>query len=109
MGGDMQPQGHVQILVNLIDFGMNAAGGRRRRPLAPRGLDRADGEEMTDGGEVYVESGVPWNGARAEGKGHDVRTDVGGYGGYQAIARDPATGFFLGATEKRKDGAAAGF
>jgi len=65
---------------------------------------------MTDGGFVYVESGVPWETVRAlEAKGHDVRTDVGGYGGYQAILRDAKRGVYFGASESRKDGQACGY
>jgi gamma-glutamyltranspeptidase/glutathione hydrolase len=110
MGGAMQPQGHVQILVNLIDFGMGLQEAGDAARWQHEGSSEPTGEEMTDGGYVYVESGVPWETVRAlEGKGHDVRTDVGGYGGYQAIMRDQARGVWFGASESRKDGQAAGY
>jgi gamma-glutamyltranspeptidase/glutathione hydrolase len=110
MGGAMQPQGHVQVLVNLIDFGMGLQEAGDAARWQHDGSSEPTGEEMTDGGFVWVESGVPWETVRAlEGKGHDVRTDVGGYGGYQAIMRDHARGVWFGASESRKDGQAAGY
>ncbi|MFA6955241.1 MAG: gamma-glutamyltransferase [Thermoanaerobaculia bacterium] len=110
MGGAMQPQGHVQILVNLIDFGMGLQEAGDAARWQHEGSSEPTGEAMTDGGYVFVESGVPWETVRAlEGMGHDVRTDVGGYGGYQAIMRDQARGVWFGASESRKDGQAAGY
>ncbi len=110
MGGAMQPQGHVQVLVNLIDFGMNlqAAGDAAR--WQHMGSAEPTGGVMTDGGFVNVESGISWEAVRAlKKKGHDVRYDMGGYGGYQAIMRDPVSGVYYGASESRKDGQAAGY
>lgn len=110
MGGAMQPQGHVQIIVNLIDFGMSLQEAGDAARWQHEGSSEPTGEEMTDGGFVFVESGVPWETLRAlEAKGHDVRTDVGGYGGYQAIMRDDKQGVYYGASESRKDGQAAGY
>jgi gamma-glutamyltranspeptidase/glutathione hydrolase len=110
MGGAMQPQGHVQILVNLIDFGMSLQEAGDAARWQHEGSSEPTGEAMTDGGYVYFESGVPWETIRAlEAKGHDVRTDVGGYGGYQAIMRDHGRGVWFGASESRKDGQAAGY
>lgn len=110
MGGSMQPQGHVQVLVNLIDFGMDlqAAGD------APRfnhgGLSEPMGTPpLPGGGVVAIEEGVPAALiAELEKRGH--RVTVGGHhGGYQAVMRDPVTGVYAGATESRKDGKAAGY
>ncbi len=110
MGGAMQPQGHVQILVNLIDFGMGLQEAGDAARWQHDGSSEPTGELMTDGGYVFVESGVPWETVRAlETLGHDVRTDVGGYGGYQAIMRDQARGVWFGASESRKDGQAGGY
>ena len=65
---------------------------------------------MTDGGDVDLESGIPYESARELMKrGHRVRFDLGGYGGYQAIMRDLRTGVYYGASESRKDGAAEGY
>ena len=111
MGGDMQPQGHVQVVVNLVDFGMNLQEAGDAIRFHHTGSSEPTGTIMKDGGELYLEEGLPEPVLQElMRRGHRIgREPVGAYGGYQAIARDPATGFFLGATEKRKDGAAAGF
>lgn len=110
MGGAMQPQGHVQILVNLIDFGMNlqeAGDAIRWQHLGSSDYDKA---KMTDGGFVEVESGLPWATLRElKQRGHDVRIGMLGFGGYQAIHRDAKNGTWIGASESRKDGQAAGY
>ena len=113
MGGGMQPQGHVQILVNMIDFGMNLqeAGdaARWRHGGSTQPTDGAD-DHLTDGGYVNLESGYSYETIRElMMKGHDVRYNVGGYGGYQAIMYDAENGVYYGASESRKDGQAAGF
>ena len=108
MGGAMQPQGHVQIVVNLVDFGMDlqAAGDFPR--INHGGSSQPTGEEMTDGGYVQVESGIPYETVRAlMMKGHRVRFALGPYGGYQAIMRKGKV--YFGASESRKDGQAAGY
>jgi gamma-glutamyltranspeptidase/glutathione hydrolase len=110
MGGDMQPQGHVQVLVNLIDFQMNvqaagdAARVRHLGSATPTGID-ADGA-----GTVLVESGIS-NAAVKElqQKGHHVQRAKGSFGGYQGILLDLQEGVLHGATESRKDGAAVGY
>jgi len=109
MGGGMQPQGHVQVLVNLIDFGMGlqAAGDAPR--IRHDGSSEPTGERMSDGGVVRVESGLPAEalaGLRKRGHRVEVVSD-GGYGGYQAIRRE--AGVWAGASESRKDGHAAGY
>lgn len=113
MGGAMQPQGHVQILVNMIDFGMNlqeAGDAPRWQHLG--NTEPTDGQQqyLTNGGYVEVERGVPYETVRElMKKGHQVRYGLGGYGGYQAIMRDHENGVYIGASESRKDGQAAGF
>jgi gamma-glutamyltranspeptidase/glutathione hydrolase len=110
MGGDMQPQGHVQVLTNLIDFGMNLQEAGDAARWHHEGSSEPTGESMTDGGYVDLESGIPYGSARElMHRGHRVRFDLGGYGGYQAIMRDPQTGVYYGASESRKDGAAEGY
>ena len=110
MGGAMQPQGHVQILVNLIDFGMNVQEAGDAPRLRHSGSSQPTGEVMTDGGSVNLEFGYSAETiARLEAMGHAVAVRAGGYGGYQGIRYDPATGVFYGATESRKDGIAAGY
>ncbi|KAB2896263.1 MAG: gamma-glutamyltransferase [Dokdonella sp.] len=112
MGGDMQPQGHVQILMNLIDFGMNLQEAGDAPRIQHEGSTSPEGQAtpMADGGWVDLESGFGYDTVRGlMHKGHSVRFADGPYGGYQAIARDPATGAYIGASESRKDGQAAGY
>jgi gamma-glutamyltranspeptidase/glutathione hydrolase len=112
MGGAMQPQGHVQIVMNLVDFGMNLqeAGDAPRiqheNDTEPTGQNTA----MSDGGVVQLESGFPYESVRAlMDKGHHVEWALGPYGGYQAIRFDAEHGVYYGASESRKDGQAAGY
>ncbi|HEY0178119.1 MAG TPA: gamma-glutamyltransferase family protein, partial [Dokdonella sp.] len=112
MGGDMQPQGHVEILMNLIDFGMNLqeAGDAPRIQHEGSTSPEAQAEPMTDGGWVDLESGFPYETVRALMQmGHSVRFANGPYGGYQAIEWDAKNRTYLGASESRKDGQAAGY
>jgi gamma-glutamyltranspeptidase / glutathione hydrolase len=113
MGGGMQPQGHVQVLTNQIDFGLNVQEAGDASRWQHEGDNEPTGEKMTDsGGYVEVESGIPYETARElRKKGHDVRIDVGGYGGYQAIKVEMHDGqrVYVGASESRKDGMAAGY
>ncbi len=113
MGGGMQPQGHVQILTNMIDFGMNLqeAGdaARWRHTGSTQPTDDAD-EYLQDSGTLNLESGYDYKAVRGlMMRGHDVAFDVGGYGGYQAIMWDPDEGVYYGASESRKDGHAVGY
>ena len=113
MGGGMQPQGHVQVLTNQIDFGLNVQEAGDASRWQHEGDNEPTGEKMTEaGGYVEVESGIPYETVRElRKKGHDVRFDVGGYGGYQAIKVEMHDGqhVYVGASESRKDGQAAGY
>lgn len=110
MGGAMQPQGHVQILCNLIDFGMNIQEAGDAPRIQHLGSSEPTGEKMTDGGILTLETGFSWETIRAlMQKGHVVQFDLGGYGGYQAIKRDETNRVYYGASESRKDGQAAGY
>ncbi|MDA0206372.1 MAG: gamma-glutamyltransferase [Acidobacteria bacterium] len=110
MGGAMQPQGHVQILVNMIDFGMNVQEAGDAPRMRHDGSSQPTGEVMKDGGTVNLEFGFSDETlAKFLMMGHRVKVGSGGYGGYQGIRYDPATGVFFGATESRKDGIAAGY
>lgn len=111
MGGAMQPQGHAQIVVNMIDFGMTVqAAGDVARFHHDGSTDPEGGKAMTDGGVVEIETGVSQAIAdELTKRGHKVKYSVGPYGGYQAIWRDPVTGAYWGASEFRKDGQAAGY
>ncbi|MCP1728536.1 gamma-glutamyltranspeptidase/glutathione hydrolase [Natronospira proteinivora] len=111
MGGAMQPQGQVQILLNLLVFGMNlqAAGDapriRHDGSAGPTGKTAPE-----DGGVVNLEPGFPEGTAEAlSDRGHQVRVGQGHFGGYQAIAYNPVDRLWRGASEYRKDGQASGY
>ncbi len=111
MGGDMQPQGHVQILVNLLDFGMNLQEAGDADRYYHTGSSEPTGTVMSTGGVLALESGVPAEVRRDLAKmGHRiVETNPAAFGGYQAVAIDPDTGVYSGASESRKDGCAMGY
>jgi len=110
MGGAMQPQGHVQIVTNLVDFDLNLQEAGDAARWQHEGSTDYDTPKMKMGGWVNLESGIPWETVRElEARGHDIRSDRGGYGGYQAIMRDHERGVYIGASESRKDGQAAGY
>jgi gamma-glutamyltranspeptidase/glutathione hydrolase len=110
MGGDQQPQGQVQVLCNLIDFGMNVQEAGDAARFSHSGSASPTGDAMVGSGWVAVESGIGADVCRALiAKGHNIVYDVGGFGGYQGILIDPATGALFGGTEARKDGCAAGY
>ncbi len=112
MGGAMQPQGHAQIVMNLVDFGMNLqeAGDAPRIQHEGSTEPTGQGTAMRDGGEVNLETGFSWETVRSLMRmGHRVTFADGPYGGYQAIMRDPESGVYYGASESRKDGQAAGY
>jgi gamma-glutamyltranspeptidase/glutathione hydrolase len=110
MGGSMQPQGHAQIVVNMIDFGMNIQEAGDAPRIRHDGSSQPTGTKMTDGGVVNLESGIPYESIRELMKrGHHIQSSNGGYGGYQAIMWDKKKGVYFGASESRKDGQAAGY
>jgi gamma-glutamyltranspeptidase / glutathione hydrolase len=110
MGGEMQPQGHVQIVVNMIDFGMNLQEAGDAPRIQHSGSSEPTGQRMDDGGIVMLESGFPFETIRGLiEKGHRVQWAVGPYGGYQAIMYDFVNRVYYGASESRKDGQASGY
>lgn len=112
MGGAMQPQGHAQIVMNLIDFDMNLQQAGDAPRVQHDGSTEPAGqyEAMSDGGIVNLETGLPYDVLRAlMRRGHRIQFADGPYGGYQAIQRDWVNDVYIGATESRKDGHAAGF
>ncbi|GAA5186118.1 gamma-glutamyltransferase [Ferrimonas gelatinilytica] len=110
MGGATQPQAHAQIIINLIDFGLNLQEAGDAPRILHTGSSQPTGEQMTDGGVVSLESGFPYL-IRRElmAKGHTVQDTLGAYGGYQAILWDEQNQTYIGASESRKDGMAAGY
>ena len=110
MGGSFQPQGHVQILMNLIDFGMNLQEAGDAPRISHGGSSQPTGTVMTDGGLISLESGFdPAVIEKLRALGHTIGDARGIFGGYQAIRRDAANGVYAGASESRKDGHAAGY
>lgn len=110
MGGDMQAQGHVQIVTNLIDFGMNVQAAGDAPRASHNGSATPTGLPAEGSGQVLVEAGVPAETVAAlRGLGHKVMRSSGGFGGYQGILIDWKNGVLHGASESRKDGAAVGY
>ncbi|MBV7314647.1 gamma-glutamyltransferase [Shewanella sp. NIFS-20-20] len=110
MGGATQPQMHAQIVINMIDFGMNIQEAGDAPRIVHSGSSQPTGEQMSDGGVVSLESGFPFATRRAlQAKGHQLRDDTGVFGGYQAIAIHPVSKAYMAASESRKDGQAAGY
>ena len=110
MGGGMQPQGHAQIIVNMVDFGMNLQEAGDAARVRHRGSSQPTGETMRDGGSVHLESEFSESvRAALEAMGHTLGSSKGGFGGYQAILWDAEQGVYYGASEVRKDGQAAGY
>ena len=110
MGGAMQPQGHAQIIVNMVDFGMNLQEAGDAARINHKGSSQPTGKAMTDGGVLHLESGFSRQTRDAlEALGHTLGESDGSFGGYQAIMWDAAQGVYYGASEVRKDGQAAGY
>ena len=108
MGGGMQPQGHAQIVINLIDFDMNLQEAGDAARFRHYGSSEPTGEQMLDGGYLSLETGINDDVRKALVKlGHQLKDEPGGYGGYQAIKIDGSV--YYGASESRKDGHASGF
>ncbi|MCE7993557.1 MAG: gamma-glutamyltransferase [Roseivirga sp.] len=110
MGGATQPQGHAQIVINLIDFGMNLQEAGDAPRILHNGSSQPTGGVMTDGGVLQLETGIDYEVIRELVKmGHKISFNVGAYGGYQAIMWDAVNKVYYGASESRKDGQAAGY
>ena len=110
MGGATQPQGHAQIVMNIVDFGMNTQEAGDAPRILHTGSSQPTGEKMTDGGTVSLESGFEASVLRELVKRrHQLSQNVGSFGGYQGIRYDADNDVYLGASESRKDGHAAGY
>jgi gamma-glutamyltranspeptidase/glutathione hydrolase len=110
MGGDMQPQGHVQVLTNIIDFGMNVQDAGDAARWRHAGGSEPTGERSAGIGSVEMESGFdPAVKAALAKRGYRIEPGDGNFGGYQAIMFDAARGVYWGASEMRKDGQAIGY
>ncbi|MBI5915410.1 MAG: gamma-glutamyltransferase [Bacteroidetes bacterium] len=110
MGGDFQPLGHVQILLNIIDFGMNIQEAGDAPRIDHNGSASPTGSPAEGTGEISLESGFDYAAIRRLMEmGHKVSFELGLYGGYQAIMFDAKNKVYYGASESRKDGQAAGY
>lgn len=110
MGGDMQAQGHAQVIVNMIDFGMDVQEAGDFPRFRHFGSSEPTGLIAPDAGTVTIESGFGAQTKQAlEAKGHKVVEVRSGFGGYQAIRMDRARGIMIGGSDPRKDGAAVGY
>lgn len=110
MGGAMQPQGHAQVVINLLDFGMNLQEAGDAPRIQHEGSSEPTGGKMTDGGRILLESGFDYASIRdLMSRGHKVGYSLGSYGGYQAIKWDAEKGVYYGASESRKDGQAVAY
>ena len=110
MGGATQPQGHVQIISNIVDFGMNIQEAGDAPRILHSGSSEPTGEQMSDGGTVALEEGFSSETiATLEQRGHRFKRDPGNFGGYQGIMYDAVRNIYFGASESRKDGMAAGY
>ena len=108
MGGAMQPQGHAQIVINMIDFDMNLQEAGDAPRIRHMGSSEPTGEIMSDGGYLALESGFSEKTREdLEKLGHIIKDEKGGFGGYQAIML--LNGVYFGASESRKDGQASGY
>ncbi len=111
MGGGMQPQGHVQIVVNLVDFGMNLQEAGDAPRFYHTGSSQPTGTMMTSGGILHLEKGLPPEVYRdlEQARSPIQETNPVAFGGYQLDPPRPGDGVLAGATESRKDGMAAGY
>ena len=110
MGGAYQPQGHAQILINVIDFGMNLQEAGDAPRMRHYGSSQPTGQLMSNGGTLNLETGFADSVVEElENRGHAVIVGEGFFGGYQAIKKDTDSGTYIGASESRKDGHAAGY
>jgi gamma-glutamyltranspeptidase/glutathione hydrolase len=98
MGGDMQPQGHVQVLLNLIDFGMNV----QEAGEAPRFRHSAAGLALESAISPEARFGL-------NQRGHSIVTQIGMFGGFQGILFDRQRAVMMGGSDPRKDGLAIGY
>jgi gamma-glutamyltranspeptidase/glutathione hydrolase len=113
MGGYMQPQGHFQMLVNLVDLGMTPQAALDAPRWALAGPDSGMGAQEP-GGLVLIEEGWDFAALAALARrGHRLHAvdgfERGAFGGGQIIQRNPASGVLIGGSDPRKDGCAVGW
>lgn len=111
MGGGFQPLGHVQVLMDMIDFGMNGQEAGDAPRIDHQGSSEPTGIKSSGVGTIFLESGFPFESIRTLMEwGHKVAFQApGSYGGYQCIRYDPVNKVYYGSSDPRKDGMAAGY
>jgi gamma-glutamyltranspeptidase/glutathione hydrolase len=110
MGEDMQPQGHVQVVVNMIDFGMNVQEAGDAARWRHYGNSEVTGEPSSGIGSLEMESGFDDSvKSKLRWRGYKIMPGTGSFGGYEAITFDAKQHVYAGATEMRKDGEVIGY
>ncbi len=110
MGGDFQPQGHCQVLMNLIDFGMSPQQAGEQPRIAHEGSSEPDGAIMEAGGRIRFERNIPEDvKKKLAAMGHTINPKLGAFGGYQGIWREEDPRRYFGGSDPRKDGCAIGY
>jgi gamma-glutamyltranspeptidase/glutathione hydrolase len=110
MGGDMQCQGHAQVLTDIIDFGLKIQEAGDAARWYHSGNAEPTGEASKGIGTVEMESGFdPAVKAELAARGYKIAPGTGAFGGYQAIMWDARHHVYWGASEMRKDGEALGY
>ncbi len=110
MGGDFQPQGHVQVLMNLLDFGMSPQQAGEQPRIEHVESSTPTGRKMAGGGSVSFERGIPDDvKANLSSMGHKLNSRLGAFGGYQGIWRRENPRRYFGGSDPRKDGCAIGY
>jgi gamma-glutamyltranspeptidase/glutathione hydrolase len=108
MGGDMQPQGQAQVVINMVDYGLDVQGAGDAPRWHHEGSSEPTGEPQQGTGTLRLETGVPdATKKRLAALGWKLGDSDGGFGGYQAILKGPQA--YAGATEMRKDGLALAY
>jgi len=110
MGGDFQPQGHAQVLMNIMDFGMSPQQAGDQPRAEHYESSTPTGRKMTAGGSVGFERHIPDDvKQKLADMGHEIRPGVGSFGGYQGIWRESNPRRYFGGSDPRKDGCAIGY
>ena len=110
MGGDFQPQGHAQVLMNMIDFGMSPQQAGEQPRVRHIESSTPTGKKMVGSGTVLFERNITESAKRKLAEmGHKTKKELGVYGGYQGIWRQDNPLRYFGGSDPRKDGCAIGY